>query len=82
MESAHISHLNWVEYDWMKIETRPHKSGKYLVYRAKCEKMHFRQWNGSGWSSDNNTITHWTLPAPPKKTSILKMLGELLKRKK
>jgi len=57
--------INWVAYDWNKPSTYPPKAGRYLIYRSKCDKLHFEQWNGSGWSSSNNDCTHWTLMKPP-----------------
>jgi len=57
--------INWVAYDWNKPSTRPPKAGRYLIYRGKCNKIHFEQWNGTGWSSSNNDCTHWTLIEPP-----------------
>ena len=57
--------INWVAYDWNNPSTRPPKAGRYLIYRSNCDKLHFEQWNGSGWSSSNNDCTHWTLIKPP-----------------
>ena len=57
--------IKWVVYDFYKPNTHPNKAGKYLIYRSKCKKMHFEQWNGSGWSSSNNDCTHYTLIEPP-----------------
>ena len=57
--------INWVAYDWNNLSTRPLKAGRYLIYRSKCNKIHFEQWNGSGWSSSNNDCTHWTEIKPP-----------------
>lgn len=57
--------INWVAYDWNIPSTRPPKAGRYLIYRSKCNKIHFEQWNGSGWASSNNDCTHYTLIKPP-----------------
>ena len=57
--------INWVAYDWNNPSTRPPQAGRYLIYRSKCNKLHFEQWNGSGWSSSNNDCTHWTKIEPP-----------------
>jgi hypothetical protein len=57
--------VNWVAYDWNNHSTHPPKAGRYLIYRRKCDKEHFEQWNGSGWSSSNNDCTHWTKIEPP-----------------
>ena len=57
--------INWVAYDWNNPSTRPPKAGRYLIYRSKCNKLHFEQWNGSGWASSNNDCTHYTLVEPP-----------------
>jgi len=40
-------------------EVRPEEYGKYEVYRAGCDKQHYLTWNGTGWSSDENTVTHF-----------------------
>lgn len=36
--------------------------GKYLVVR-KDGKIHFEVYNGTGWAYNNNSITHFYLPA-------------------
>ena len=59
------NHL-WNEYSWGNIESRPPKAGRYLIYRKKCNKIHFEQWNGSGWASSNRDCTHWAEIMPPK----------------
>lgn len=58
--------MNWIKYDWFDLKSRPPKSGRYLIYRAKCDKLHFEQWNGSGWASSNNSCTHWCEVQRPK----------------
>lgn len=50
---------NWIKYDWRNVETRPKKTGRYEVYRKSCNKQHYETWNGIGWSSNNNDITHY-----------------------
>lgn len=45
---------------WNKYpDVRPTEYGKYVVYRAGCDKIHNEVWNNIGWSSNNNDITHW-----------------------
>lgn len=44
---------------WKSVKERPIKYGRYEVYRAKCEKQHYETWNGIGWASNNNDITHY-----------------------
>ena len=56
--------INWVEFDWMKIETRPTKYGKYLITR-KDGKIHWETWNGSGWAYKHNEIRFWAEIKPP-----------------
>mgnify|MGYP000185706666 FL=1 len=56
--------INWVAFDWMKIETRPTKYGKYLITR-KDGKIHWETWNGSGWAYNGNVITYWMEVKPP-----------------
>ncbi|WP_462250475.1 DUF551 domain-containing protein [Ekhidna sp.] len=53
---------------WISVKDRmPSEPGRYWVFRAKCRKMHYRVWNGSGWAYDHKEITHWMpLPEPPK----------------
>lgn len=58
--------MNWIKYSWDNKKSHPPNAGRYLIYRKKCGKMHFEQWNGNGWSSSNNDCTHWTIPEPPK----------------
>jgi len=48
--------INWVAFDWIKIETRPTKYGKYLITR-KDGKIYWETWNGSGWAYNHNEIT-------------------------
>lgn len=56
--------INWVVFDWMKIETRPTKYGKYLITR-KDGKIHWETWNGSGWAYNHNEIRYWAEIKPP-----------------
>ena len=56
--------INWVAFDWMKIETRPTKYGKYLITR-KDGKIHWETWNGSGWAYNDNEIRFWAEIKPP-----------------
>jgi hypothetical protein len=61
--------IGWVEFDWMKIETRPKKCDKYLICR-KDGKIHWETWNGSGWAYNHNEIRYWAEinpPLPPKR---------------
>tara|TARA_R110000744_G_scaffold102180_2_gene196582 strand:+ start:613 stop:798 length:186 start_codon:yes stop_codon:yes gene_type:complete len=60
--------IDWVKYSWEDKESHPPTAGKCLIYRAKCDKMHFEQWNGSGWASSNNDCTHWSRPNKPLTT--------------
>ena len=57
----------WINYDWKIIETRPTQAGRYLVYRQKCDKWHSEVWNGSGWASNNNDITHYMIVEIPQR---------------
>ena len=59
--------MEWIEYNWADKNSHPKEARRYLIYRASCDKMHFEQWNGSGWSSSNNDCTHWCLPNNPLK---------------
>ena len=59
--------MNWTEYNFNDEKTRPPKAGRYLIYRSRCDKMHFEQWNGSGWSSTNNEPLFWCIPNKPNK---------------
>lgn len=61
------NNINWTEYDWDERESHPPSPGRYLIHRAGCEKTHFEQWNGSGWSSSNKDCTHWAYINPPTK---------------
>jgi len=55
----------WIKFNWEERATHPPKPGRYLIYRKKCNKMHFEQWNGLGWASSNKDCTHWAdLKAP------------------
>ena len=56
--------INWVAFDWMKIETRPTKYGKYLITR-KDGKIHWETWNGSGWAYNHKEIRYWAEIKPP-----------------
>jgi hypothetical protein len=56
--------INWVAFDFMKIETRPTKYGKYLITR-KDGKIHWETWNGSGWAYNHNEIRYWAEIKPP-----------------
>lgn len=51
---------------WISVDERlPDKYGKFWVYRKGCNKQHYETWNGIGWASNNNDITHW-MPLPEK----------------
>ena len=56
--------INWVAFDFYKLETRPPKYGKYLVTR-KDGKIHWETWNGSGWAYNHNEIRYWAEIKPP-----------------
>jgi len=56
--------INWVAFDWTKIETRPTEYGKYLITR-KDGKIHWETWNGSGWAYNHNEIRYWAEIKPP-----------------
>ena len=58
--------MEWTKYNFYDIDSRPPKPGKYLIYRKKCDKMHFERWNGSGWANSNNDCTDWCKPEKPK----------------
>lgn len=47
--------------DWTKYpDVTPSKENiRYEVYREKCNKQNYCTWNGNGWASDGNTITHY-----------------------
>ena len=70
--------MNWIEYSYENRESHPKQAGRYLIYRAKCNKMHFEQWNGSGWSSSNRDCTHYCLPEKPVVKSTLQKLSSLM----
>lgn len=57
--SESIDENPWIEYQWDDEGTRPISPGKFEVYRPSCDKQHYCQWNGSGWSSENNTIKYY-----------------------
>lgn len=50
-----MENCNWLEFP----KNTPEETGRYEVYRESCDKMHYLTWNGSGWSSDHNAITHF-----------------------
>lgn len=52
----------WTEYTWENKDSHPPVAGRYLIYRSACNKMHFEQWNGSGWSSTKNEPIKWSNP--------------------
>ena len=56
--------INWVAFDFCKLETRPPKYGKYLITR-KDGKIHWETWNGSGWAYNHNEIRYWAEIKPP-----------------
>ena len=56
--------INWVAFDFYKIETRPTEYGKYLICR-KDGKIHWETWNGSGWAYNHNEIIYWAVIVPP-----------------
>lgn len=57
--------MEWTKYDFGTKTSHPPESGRYLIYRVKCDKMHFEQWNGSGWASSNGQELYWCLPQKP-----------------
>lgn len=54
--------MTWTEYSWENRDSHPPTAGRYLIYRIKCDKMHFEHWNGNGWSSSNNEPLKWSNP--------------------
>ena len=52
-----ITQFNIQEYTNQKLPC-----GKYLVVR-KDGKIHFEVYNGTGWAYNDNSITHFYLPA-------------------
>lgn len=60
-----IDDMNWIKYNFMDITTRPKRPGKYFVHR-KDGKVHWEQWNGSGWAYNEKVITHWAEITPPE----------------
>lgn len=59
--------MNWISVK----DSLPDGYGKYLIYREKCNKIHFETWNNSGWAYNNNDITHWCIPKNPNNKSVL-----------
>lgn len=59
-----FSVIKWVAYDFMNLESRPPKYGKYLVVR-KDGKTHWETWNGSGWAYNEKAIRYWAVIQPP-----------------
>jgi len=57
----------WIKYSWSIKESHPTHAGRYLVYREKCDKWHQEVWNGGGWASNNNDITHYLIVEIPQK---------------
>ena len=54
---------NWYLFNQ---ECKPNKVGRYLIYRAGCDKIQFEKWNGSGWAYSNKDCTHWMeIPTKP-----------------
>jgi len=60
--------MRFKEDGWIKCSDRqPDETGKYWVYRESDGKQHREKFNGSGWSTNHNVITHWQpLPKAPK----------------
>ena len=54
-----IEEIEWIKYDFNNVKSRPKKPSRYLIWRVKCDKIHFEKWNGSGWSSSNNEELWW-----------------------
>ena len=61
LQSAMMDVLNlgisakWMDYNFFSSSQRPLRPGKYLVKR-KDDKVHWEQWNGSGWAYNESTI--------------------------
>jgi len=66
-----VKPLLWVEYDKNDRDTFPKTPGRYLIYREKCDKLHFEHYNGTGWSSSNNDCTHYAVVPKPSKKRII-----------
>lgn len=62
MDNIALSH--WVAFDWDNPKTRPTESGKYLICR-KDGKIHWEQWNGSGWAYNHKEIRFWAVIVTP-----------------
>lgn len=70
--------MSWIKYDWDRIESRPTHAGRYLVYRQNCDKWHQEVWNGNGWASNNNDISHYIDVITPKKYDIRHLIKNLI----
>jgi hypothetical protein len=55
--------MEWIKYK--KGETQPTEYGRYLVYLEKLNLWGEEVWNGSGWSHNNNLISHFTIIKTP-----------------
>lgn len=66
----HMELDKWNEFILQDPLTWPKAPGRYVIYREKCDKTHFEQWNGTGWSSSNNSCTHYMELSTPKKTNV------------
>jgi hypothetical protein len=78
MNDIALSH--WVKFDFNDLSTRPTSYGKYLVCR-KDGKIHWEQWNGSGWAYNHNVITHWAEIKSPLEEQDKKAKKEEKRRK-
>lgn len=54
----------WIDYDKGNIETYPEKAGRYLVQRSDG-KIHFENWNNTGWAYNNKVIVCY-MPVHPR----------------
>ncbi len=61
-----IDFTPWIKFDKNDLNTYPKNAGRYLIYRKKCDKTHFEQWNGTGWSSSMNDCTHYKKVKRPR----------------
>jgi hypothetical protein len=62
LEQTAISH--WVLFDQDNKKTHPSEYRKYLICR-KDGKIHWENWNGSGWAYNHGEIRYWAVIVPP-----------------
>lgn len=68
---THVMQQVWTEFEYSTGKGAPKSPGRYLVMR-KDGKVHFENYNGSGWAYNGKSIIMWTKVNEPSRLNRFK----------